>query len=325
VIAFEVGDGPVIQAVHFPDADRADRFSSEIPMNVLSAGKLFTAVLIMQLIEDGKISLQTRLSDLLTFEELALPLRSPYDKEAEEALEKAQENYAEITIEHLLSHTAGLGKVLLHEGSEEVRDAKIGEYGYSNYGFQLLARIVGKHSKEGRGSDHETGFLKTVEERIFIPAGMSGAIAEMHNPSDPTSRPHRFDLTKKEERIPISDDVPEPYAHGNGCWRMPAEDLMKFGMIIRQCLSNPPGRGLILKQTFQTMLGHIPPLGFMVAHDEQETVRGYGHPGGGPGQSSFIHTWLTDPPITAVVLSNYPNGANVQPWLDDLLPSLMPT
>jgi CubicO group peptidase (beta-lactamase class C family) len=103
VVAFEVGDGPVIQAAHFPEADRADRFSPETALNILSVGKLFTAVAVMQLIEDGKLTLKTPLSKLLTFEELNLPLRTPYDKEANEVLEKARANYADITVEHLLS------------------------------------------------------------------------------------------------------------------------------------------------------------------------------------------------------------------------------
>ena len=53
--------------------------------------------------------------------------------------------------------------------------------------------------------------------------------------------------------------------------------------------------------------------------EETGVITGYGHPGGGPGMSSFFHTWQTDPPITAVVLSNYSGCEMVKPELDKLI------
>lgn len=90
------------------------------------------------------------------------------------------------------------------------------------------------------------------------------------------------------------------------------QDLLRFGNAL---LHN----NLIKKETFQSMLESEHPLGFMVDRDQEGNVIGYGHPGGGPGQSSFLHTWLRDPPITATVLSNYSNGSEVKPFLDGVL------
>ena len=61
-------------------------------------------------------------------------------------------------------------------------------------------------------------------------------------------------------------------------------------------------------------------LGFWVDRDKETgAIEGYGHPGGGPGMSSFLHTWQTNPPITAVVLSNYSGYEMVKPELDKLM------
>ncbi len=86
VIAFQVGGKPIVQACHCP---QQTAFPVDQPFNVLSVGKLFTATAVMQLIEERskegnkkpKSSLETPLSELLTEDELNLPLRPPYLKE----------------------------------------------------------------------------------------------------------------------------------------------------------------------------------------------------------------------------------------------------
>lgn len=290
VIAFQSGDGPIVQ-VCFPESS----LPNDPIFNVYSIGKLFTAVGVMQLIEDGirgdkKISLDTNVGDLLTPEECNLALREPYekDKPTAGALKAFAEHAGEITLRHLLSHTAGfIGK----KWSQD----QVGKRAYSNYGYQLLARIIGKHSKEyGNPQDYETGFRTYIEKRIFERAGMAGALHELHAPEG-AGRPRYFRVLENGSREEVKE--PEPYPHGNGCWRMRACDLLLFAKAIRT-------HHVINEPSYQALLK----LGFMSTTD---SVKNWGHPGHGMGQSTFLQTWLTNPPITAVVLSENGDAAEL--------------
>ena len=316
VIALQAGDGFIVQACHSPNQPE---FTTDQTFNVLSIGKLFTATAVMQLIEDEKFSLKTPLSELLEDDELDLPLQPPYleQKPDQQSLKSLKEHSAEITVEHLLSHTAGFTE---RPGSEEDGIApgnnwergQIGNDCYSNYGYQLLARIIGKHTNCGNMLviDHEARFRSHIEERIFKPAGMEGAIREIHSPA--RQRPDCFEVSK--EGIATRAESPDPYPHGNGCWRMTASDLLAFRRAVHQ------HNVLVREDSFNTMMEYKGRLGFWVDHDKETgAIKGYGHPGGGPGMSSFLHTWQTNPPITAVVLSNYSGCEMVKPEFDKLM------
>lgn len=315
IIALRAGDGTIVQACHCPNQPE---FSEDQVFNVLSIGKLFTATAVMQLIEDGKFSLDTPLSELLKEEELDLPLKAPYQEQKPDAesMQQLREHFSEITIEHLLSHTAGF---IQRPGSEADGIAPgegwdrthIGKDCYSNYGYQLLARVIGKHTDSALVlTDHEARFRAHIEERIFKPAGMEGAIREIHSPSK-----QRLDCFEVAENgTPERVESPDPYPHGNGCWRMTATDLLSFGSSLRK------HHVLLKESSFKTIMEHPGRLGFWKDYDQKSgDVSGYGHPGGGPGMSSFFNVWETDPPITAIVLSNYSGCEMVKPFLDPMM------
>lgn len=305
VIAFEAGDGPIVGACHAPSPNPTTFDETQV-FNVLSVGKMFTAIAVMQLIEEGKFTLKTPLSALLKPEEIDLDLKPPYlpQKPTKGSLRNLMKHMDKVTIGHLLSHTAGFvhrsASASWAEGESWV-SSEMGKYAYSNYGYQLLATIIGKHSSEGNFQNH-------IEKRIFTPANMTRAIHELHYPS--SSRLENFEVRAKGETK--KDTSIEPYPHGNGCWRMPAVDLMEFGKALRN-------HQLIRGQTFDEMLNHKPPLCFMVdRHPTTEAIVGYGHPGGYIGESSFLWTWATNPPITAAVVSNFSGCQMVKPELDSL-------
>src|SRR5690242_4323746 len=188
VIAIQVGDEPIIQASHCP---QQPEFTVDQPLDALSIGKLFTTTAILQLVEDGKLSLKTPLSELLTADEMTVPLQPPYLERMpdSEALSNFKRHASEITVEQLLSHTAGFVDRPASEGvaeGESWSPHQMGKHSYSNYGYQLLARIIGKHSDYGNAKDHEAGFRSHIENRIFKPAGMDSAIREMRSPSKST-------------------------------------------------------------------------------------------------------------------------------------------
>lgn len=307
VIAFQKEGEPIVEATHCPNQAA---FSLDQPFNTLSVGKLFTATAVMQLIEEGAVTLGSTLFELLTPEELDLPLAPPYSSEKPDGatLKTLSEHGKSITLRHLLTHTAGFVHTEESREKEDWKSELFGKYAYSNFGFQLLATIVGKYSPLRNSSKtHEENFRNHVIEKIFKPACMEGALREIQSPTTPLDR-HEITEEGKFEVV----DEPEPYPHGNGCWRMPAKDLLKFHSALHENFS------LIQRESLTTMLQES--LGFMSEKDpDTQKIVGYGHPGGGPGMSSFMHTWCTDPPITAVAVSNFPGCDQIKPELDKIL------
>ncbi|MCO7225129.1 serine hydrolase [Pleionea sp. CnH1-48] len=133
--------------------------------NLASMNKMFTAVAIMQLIEKGKLTLTSSLVEFI--DESWLP------KEVSEKIE----------IQHLLSHTSGLGsyfnKSFIHSARERYRTLndyrnlvqnetlrfKPGtDYHYSNTGMLMLGIVIEKISNK----DYDT----YIKENIYDRAGM---------------------------------------------------------------------------------------------------------------------------------------------------------
>src|SRR5262249_17936589 len=127
-----------------------------------SVTKTFTATAVMQLVEDGKIKLDNRITRRL----VGLP-----------------KIWSEIRISHLLTHTSGIkdytqfpaiadhpereftGDEIISLVADLPLDFLPGErYSYSNTGYYLLGLLIEKVSGQSYGD-----FLKA---RIFTPAGM---------------------------------------------------------------------------------------------------------------------------------------------------------
>ena len=129
-----------------------------------SITKQFTAMLVMQLVEDGKLSLETTLADAL-----------PHYR---------QDTGRRITIHHLLNHTSGIPNCerppdALEQKHNRWRDPEFvrqrcngdlefepgTKYRYSNVGYSLLGAII----EEVTGQTYE----QVLKERVLDPVGMS--------------------------------------------------------------------------------------------------------------------------------------------------------
>src|SRR5205085_2061684 len=124
-----------------------------------------------------------------------------------------------------------------------------------------------------------------------------GALREIRESSE-DSDPDHFEVDKgKVKKVPAN--TPQPYPHGNGCWRMPASDLLLFAQAMNH-------NSLITHDSFQAMLAHDPPLGFKVERGEgaaiTDPIKFWGHPGGYIGQTADLCSWNmnTDPPSTTI-------------------------
>jgi CubicO group peptidase (beta-lactamase class C family) len=126
-----------------------------------SVGKQFTATLVMMLVEEGRLKLDTKISDYLA---------------------DTPPSWKDVTIRHLLTHTSGLGDIytvinMRHDYTEDelLKAAESvpteflpGEkWKYSNTGYLTLGIII--HRVMG------TFYGDLLRERIFEPLGMTTA------------------------------------------------------------------------------------------------------------------------------------------------------
>ena len=115
--------------------------SIDTPFIIGSMSKSFTALAIMQLVEQGKIDLDTPISDYI---DVSLYLKNTLDGNR-------------ITVRQLLNHTSGLG-TYQRFGSAKITDS-YGKYEYANVNYGLLGKII--ESVSGKSySDY-------VEQYIF--------------------------------------------------------------------------------------------------------------------------------------------------------------
>ena len=176
--------GRYVKAKGVADLATGERLDKRMQFKLASQTKSFTATLILQLVGEGKVSLGDRISDWIA----GVP------------------NGDQITIRQLLNHTSGLGDgfslpavlekldtgctpdfLLTAEAKAPPVAPPGAEWHYSNYGYNLLGRVV----ELATGQDLNTA----IQERIAKPLGLRRTLL-------PTS---------------ISDNgLSTPFAHGYG-------------------------------------------------------------------------------------------------------------
>lgn len=137
------------------------------PMFLASAGKMFTAVAVLQLVDAGKIDLDAPFGRYLT--------------------DYPNPDMAKVTIRQLLTHRGGTGDIGILERGDVANRASVrtiddiirlngkrapdfppgSKEDYSNYGFILLGAVI---EKVTRGS-----YYGYVQEHVFKPAGMTAS------------------------------------------------------------------------------------------------------------------------------------------------------
>ncbi len=183
-----------------------------------SVSKPFTAMLTLQLVQEGKLSLQGKVSDVLSY--------YPKDKGSK------------MTIHHLLCHKAGFKDISKHYPdfftkvmTKEYTTRQLVKlfcdlpldfepgtrYAYSSAGYNLLAAIIEQVTGKPYG--------RVLREKILTPLGMnnSGSLKPRHTL---TNKAIGYDLWNfKYSRA----DATSPTSHkGAGCIYSTANDLFKF-------------------------------------------------------------------------------------------------
>jgi D-alanyl-D-alanine carboxypeptidase len=280
------------KAVYARNAGLADRearlpITADTRFRLGSMNKMFTAVAILQLVDAGKLSLDTRVGEVLA----DYPNRNIADK---------------VRIRHLLTHTGGTGdffgpefdthRLTLKTHADYLRlfGARGPEFEpgsqsrYSNYGFILLGAIIEKLSG--------TTYYEHVQARVFAPAGMrdTGSPAE----SDAVPERAKGYLRKDDAWVSNGDTLP---------WRGTAAGggLSTTGDLARFAAALEDGTLLSKRLLAQATSAQAPEGGYGYGFGVAGTgaQRRYGHGGGAPGMNAELMV-VPETATVIVALSN---------------------
>ncbi|MBI5351986.1 MAG: beta-lactamase family protein [Chloroflexi bacterium] len=276
-----------------------------------SISKTFTATIIMQLVEQGKID-----------------LNAPVKKYLKDFRLKDKTVEKRVTVRHLLTHMGGwVGDYFNDFGNGDdaldrmVKDiAKLPQvqplgkiWSYNNTGFNIAARII----EVVTGNSYE----QAAQEMIFDPLKLK---MSFFYPSDILIT-HRFAVghyIKKDKLL-----VARPWAigrAGNGIGGVVStvKDLLTYG---RFHMSS--GKGILKKKTLESMrikqvnAGMRGDMGITWFIREVGDVKFYGHGGATHGQQSYFF-FIPDEDFALAILTNSDDGgiitANTIGWALDL-------
>lgn len=296
----------------------------ETQFGTASGTKMFTAVAVLQLIQNGKISFDTRVNDHLRLKHTKIP--------------------EDVSVFHLLTHTSGIDDYFDEAAEETASYAKVWqktpnysiknltdmlplfvnkpsrfaagkEFRYSNAGYILLGLVIEKASG--------ISYFDYVKENVFIRVQMSDAAF--------FSLEH-INRNVAEGYIPIENSAGKIVAWKRNIYTIPfrgasdggafvtAQDCTKFMANLRSGVllsDNLTKDALVPKVTDTGDWKYGYGLWFQM---EQESIIRYGHAGEDPGVSCRIY-YYPSLDIDLVVLSNHSAGAG--PMMDCLHRKIM--
>jgi CubicO group peptidase (beta-lactamase class C family) len=296
----------------YGDASKAHQIPNRLDtrFNIASIGKNFTAVSIMQLVEQGKLSLTDKVGRILP----DYPSKDVRDR---------------VTIAHLLSHSSGLGDihgpkyVAAKDMLREVKDYlplfsdlqlsfQPGErMQYSNAGYILLGAIIEKVSGEN--------YFDYVREHIFIRSGMihSGFYeADVDTLKLATGYTNYRELGDDFQQFELGqrrNTLRYGTIRGNpqGGAYSTVGDLWRYSLALRQHkLLSATSLALMTtnKYFFRKYGAGDIYYGYGFELEKINGKRVIGHGGGDLGISSVIRWYPDSGNYTVVVLSNYDRG-----------------
>ncbi|HUX08117.1 MAG TPA: serine hydrolase [Acidobacteriota bacterium] len=299
-------EGEVIYsaAVGYADMDHQVKNALNTKFNIGSIGKCYTATLIMQLAQQGKIKLTDPLSKFLP--------DFPHPEKDK------------IQIQHLLNHSSGLDNYMGHKDYEckmhtlrrisdvlpLIYDQEIlfqaGErFSYSNSGMVLLGAVIEKVTG--------TEYKDYLRQQILDPLGMadSGIVY-----ADEVVLNRATGYRKLPDNGGYSVQVfGEPPAFSDGGLYSTVEDMLKFDQALygEELLSEE------YKQIMFTPVGPSQTYGFGWGVWELSGTKAIGHNGGCPGFNAEFRRF-PEMGYTLIILSNYDGGAD---WLAQTINSAL--
>ncbi|HSK24577.1 MAG TPA: serine hydrolase domain-containing protein [Egicoccus sp.] len=316
-------DGEIhVESAGVLNLDTGVEVTDESVFQIGSATKVWTATLVMQLIDEGQLTLDTRVADVLPGFRLGDPATT-----------------AGLTVRHLLTHTSGIeGDVFDDFGTNDDcvaryvegladQDAlhELGEtWSYCNSGWVLLGRVV-EVLTAGSWDD-------AVKQRLGKPLGLErlctlATEAILHRASVGHVKP------PEAESYVVAPEWSLPRALGPaGLITTTVHDLLRFGRMHLEEGKSDAGEQVLSAQNTALMQQHHADcperhlladawgLGWML--DEQDGGTLIGHGGNTIGQSTYFYL-APDAGVGVALLTNITGGSvEARALLDALLREL---
>jgi len=282
-------NGKTIYAKGFglANIDTKEKISAETNFRMASVSKQFTAMCIMLLVKQQKISYDDNL--LKFFPNWNKPVG------------------AKITIRHLLTHSSGIWdyeELVPQDQQTQILDADVVSYlvkkdstyfepgstfQYSNSGFCVLEQIVEKVSG--------LSFSKFTEQNIFKPLGMSNTRIYEQGETIP-NRAMGFARNEKNEIVP-SDQSITSATKGDGCVYTSINDYQKWAnALISNKLVNIGNQLKLVNKHIERTINAYYGLGWFNALDDKNKLSIY-HTGSTCGFSNVVKIFPKDKLVIA--------------------------
>lgn len=268
----------------YADVAAASGVTPDSLFRIASISKPITAVAILQLVEQGKLNLDSHILEVLNFEDDITAAGDSFDA-----------RHRDITIRHLLEHRAGWDRnksfdamfqpvrfahqlgaeppadqaTIIRAMFSQKLDFKPGErYAYSNFGYCLLGRVIEKLT----GRTYED----YVKQQVLAPLGITSMRIGATRLSGRAENEVRYYHPGTAESVFHSDleqPVPHPYGawyleamDSHGAWIASATDLARFAA----AFDDPDNCPILTRASIDTMYARPPGL---AGHDEDGTEK----------------------------------------------------
>jgi len=306
-------NGKVLFSEAYGLADREKKAPNKLDtrFRIGSMNKMFTAVLVLQLVQAGKIKLTDPVGKYIT----------DYPN---------QEVATKVTIHHLLTHAGGTGDIFGPEyDAHRLELRTLNDYvalygkrapafepgsrwGYSNYGMLLAGVVIERVSGQN--------YYDYVAEHIYKPAGMTRSGSEPENQSVADRSVGYMQKQSGGGWTPNTDTLPYRGTSAGGGYST-VGDLLKFAdALMSHKLLNAEYTDLLVTGKVDAGNGAKYAYGFEDGRKNGEGA--VGHSGGAPGMSGDLRIYPQSGYVVAV-LSNLdpPAAPRVSAFLDLRLPN----
>ncbi|MEM9983757.1 MAG: serine hydrolase domain-containing protein [Bacteroidota bacterium] len=241
VLVADQGEIIYQEAASAPEvADQSPPLTAETPIRIASITKAFTAILVMQLVEAGQLSLDTHVAELLP----------------DLGIKRAKK----ITVRDLLRHSSGLPNevealFLLPKTPQEMiletvatQDYyRYGRFNYSNLDYLILGLMIEKIT--------EKGWEEVLKERILEPVGMTHTGVAHRGQADLAQGYLSVDQGDALSLVPEPSYYIENF-HAAASMYSTAGDLLKFDQALYSDLLLKPA-SIELMYTSHPELGYV--------------------------------------------------------------------